>query len=269
MANYVLTIMVDIGVELRTSLVEEYANERKPTDGEIYRKIRQYEGDYDETFRERWFELGELEQPRNGKPSPQEDRQDLSPLRLKYRSEEPAYRYVVDAVVASDAITYEALVEPLRLGTLGSAIDPHPTPPVAEDTSVPDSSVAGLMPLRAVEQRPPQQYIEIELWSLERGEWRRSDRLRVDPLDPSPLERVAQKYLWKNYSLYDKNLHNLRPAQCYRAATADGSNAFFIVSEYEEKKLAAEGRVVKEKKLLGMASRVLDRVEGGRYPRFS
>ncbi|KAJ5588730.1 hypothetical protein N7537_011408 [Penicillium hordei] len=214
-------------------------------------------------------ELGELEQPRNGKPSPQEDRQDSSPLRLEYRSEEPAHGHVVDAVVASDAITHEALVEPLRPGTPGSAIDPHPTPPVAEDTSVPDSSVAGLMPSRAVEQRPPQQHIEIELWSLERGEWRRSDRLRVDPSDPSPLERVAQKYLWKNYSLYDKNLHNLRPAQCYRAATADGSNAFFIVSEYEEKKLAAEGRVVKEKKLLGMASRVLDRVEGGRYPRFS
>jgi hypothetical protein len=55
MANDVLTIMADIGAELRTSLVEEYANERKPTDGEIYRKIRQYEGDYDETFRERWF----------------------------------------------------------------------------------------------------------------------------------------------------------------------------------------------------------------------
>ncbi|KAJ5437607.1 hypothetical protein N7445_006151 [Penicillium cf. griseofulvum] len=62
---------------------------------------------------------------------------------------------------------------------------------------------------------------------------------------------------------------NLRPAQCYRAAIAGGSNAFFIVSEYEEKKLAAEGRVVKEKKLLGMASRVLDRVEGGRYPKLS
>lgn len=45
----------DIGEELRTSLVEEYANEKKPTDGEIYRKIRQYEGDYDEAFRERWL----------------------------------------------------------------------------------------------------------------------------------------------------------------------------------------------------------------------
>lgn len=38
-----------------TSLVEEYSNEKKPTDGEIYRKIRQYEGEDNEAFRERWF----------------------------------------------------------------------------------------------------------------------------------------------------------------------------------------------------------------------
>jgi len=50
-----LTIKVDIGNELRTSLVEEYANQKKPTDGEIYRKIRQYEGEGNEAFRERWF----------------------------------------------------------------------------------------------------------------------------------------------------------------------------------------------------------------------
>lgn len=51
----VLTINQDIGEELRTFLVEEYANQKKPTDGDIYRKIRQYEGEYDEAFRERWF----------------------------------------------------------------------------------------------------------------------------------------------------------------------------------------------------------------------
>lgn len=34
-----LIINVDIGEELRTSLVEEYANQKKPTDGEIYHKI--------------------------------------------------------------------------------------------------------------------------------------------------------------------------------------------------------------------------------------
>lgn len=50
-----LTINVDIGEELRTSLIEEYANQKKPTDGQIYRKIRQYEGEDNESFRQRWF----------------------------------------------------------------------------------------------------------------------------------------------------------------------------------------------------------------------
>ncbi|KAG2016787.1 hypothetical protein GB937_005988 [Aspergillus fischeri] len=43
----------EIGEELRTSLVEEYANQKKPTDGEIYRKIQQYEGEGNEAFRQR------------------------------------------------------------------------------------------------------------------------------------------------------------------------------------------------------------------------
>ncbi|PYH76418.1 hypothetical protein BO82DRAFT_426169 [Aspergillus uvarum CBS 121591] len=45
----------DIGEDLKTALVEEYANQKKPTDGEIYRKIRQYEDEGNEAFRERWF----------------------------------------------------------------------------------------------------------------------------------------------------------------------------------------------------------------------
>ncbi|KAJ5974841.1 hypothetical protein N7481_008548 [Penicillium waksmanii] len=45
----------DIGEELRAALVEEYSNQKKPTDGEVYRKIRQYEGEGNEAFRERWF----------------------------------------------------------------------------------------------------------------------------------------------------------------------------------------------------------------------
>ncbi|CEO59622.1 hypothetical protein PMG11_04291 [Penicillium brasilianum] len=35
--------------------LDEYANQKKPSDGEIYRKIRQYEGEDNEAFRERWF----------------------------------------------------------------------------------------------------------------------------------------------------------------------------------------------------------------------
>lgn len=72
-----------------------------------------------------------------------------------------------------------------------------------------------------VEAPQPPAFVEISFWSYKREEWKRSDSLRVDPSDPSPVERIARKYSWKNYSLYDRDLQSLSPAQCYRAATVD------------------------------------------------
>jgi hypothetical protein len=198
-----------------------------------------------------------------------EDRQDPSSSSSENLQEESVTREVLDLAAASETTSDEAPAEHVHPGSPGPVVDHPPPPPVVKDLRSHTPSAADHMPSRTAEDRVLQNHIEIQLWSLERGEWRRSDRLRIDPSDPSLMERVAQKYLWKNYSLYDKDLHNLRPAQCYRAATADGSNALFVVSEHEEKKLAAEGRLVKEKNLLWMASRVLDRVEDGRDPRHS
>lgn len=50
-------------------------------------------------------------------------------------------------------------------------------------------------------------------------------------------------------------------AQCYRAATVDGNNAIFLISEHDEQKLAADGPLVKNKQLLSLVSRGLDRAE--------
>ncbi|KAA8652086.1 DUF3723 domain-containing protein [Aspergillus tanneri] len=100
--------------------------------------------------------------------------------------------------------------------------------------------------------------VEISFWAFQQEQWVQTDRLQVDPLDPSLVERVARKYTWKKYSLYDKNLQSLSPAQCYRAATVDGNNAVFLISEQEEQRLAAEGRLTKDKQLLSLVSRVLD-----------
>lgn len=117
-------------------------------------------------------------------------------------------------------------------------------------------------PLNPVEaSSPAAALVELSFWSFERGEWKQSDRLRVDASDPSPVERIARKYSWKNYSLYDRNLQSLSPAQCYRAATVDGNNAIFLISEHEEQRLAAEGRLIKDRQLLSLVSRVLDRAE--------
>lgn len=61
-------LLIDISKDLRTSLIEEYSNEKKPTDGEIYRKIRQYESDRNRVLRQKWlirfskWKRGRLEQ---------------------------------------------------------------------------------------------------------------------------------------------------------------------------------------------------------------
>ncbi|PCG89751.1 hypothetical protein PENOC_105170 [Penicillium occitanis (nom. inval.)] len=45
----------DISTELRTTLIEEYANKRQPNDREIYRKIRQYQQEHNAHFQRRWW----------------------------------------------------------------------------------------------------------------------------------------------------------------------------------------------------------------------
>ncbi|KAJ5900386.1 uncharacterized protein N7473_004456 [Penicillium subrubescens] len=120
-----------------------------------------------------------------------------------------------------------------------------------------DESRAG----EADSSQPQQGPVEIQFLALEREQWRQSDRLLVDPSDPSPLERLARKYLRKGYSLYDAYLQHLRPAQCFRAATVDGENSIFMISEHEERELVAAGRLTQERLLLTMASQALDRIE--------
>ncbi|KAH3487946.1 hypothetical protein KXW24_005904 [Aspergillus fumigatus] len=45
----------DISQDLQHALVDEYANERHPTDGEVYRKIRQYQHESNALFQNRWW----------------------------------------------------------------------------------------------------------------------------------------------------------------------------------------------------------------------
>ncbi|KAL2374952.1 hypothetical protein RJZ57_000560 [Blastomyces gilchristii] len=92
--------------------------------------------------------------------------------------------------------------------------------------------------------------VKISFWSLTRGQWRRTECLEVDPLDHSPVERAASENTCKKFSLYDMNIQSLSPAQCFRAATADGNNRIFLLSEEEGRKLTAEGRLIPDKKLL-------------------
>ncbi|KAH1519476.1 hypothetical protein CDV57_01297 [Aspergillus fumigatus] len=45
----------DISQDLQNALVDEYANEKPPTDGEVYRKIRQYQHESNALFQNRWW----------------------------------------------------------------------------------------------------------------------------------------------------------------------------------------------------------------------
>ncbi|PGG96174.1 hypothetical protein AJ79_09706 [Helicocarpus griseus UAMH5409] len=88
----------------------------------------------------------------------------------------------------------------------------------------------------------PSPYVQISFLLWERGEWRQTNCLTVDYSNLSQVERVAREYTRKKYSLYDINLQSLSPAQCFRAATMDGSNAIFMISEEEERKESKECR---------------------------
>ncbi|KAJ5569045.1 hypothetical protein N7450_011531 [Penicillium hetheringtonii] len=68
---------------------------------------------------------------------------------------------------------------------------------------------------------------------------------------------VARKYSCKGYTLYDVHLHSIRPDHCYRAATADGSNAIFVISAHEEDQLAGAGGLGQLKQLVSMASKAV------------
>ncbi|KAJ5976578.1 hypothetical protein N7481_010285 [Penicillium waksmanii] len=108
-------------------------------------------------------------------------------------------------------------------------------------------------------QASTQELIEIKFWSLERSQWNQSDCLLVDPSDPSPMERLARKYSCKGFTLYDVSLKSLRPAHCYHAATADDTNAIFLISAHEEKAIVAAEGLRMEEKLISMAARVVGR----------
>ena len=45
----------DISPGLQATLIDEYSNEKTPSDGEVYRKVRQYEHEANAQFKKRWM----------------------------------------------------------------------------------------------------------------------------------------------------------------------------------------------------------------------
>ena len=142
-------------------------------------------------------------------------------------------------------------------GTISAPGTPEDSASSFSDVSASPTSSTGA----SKEGLPPADIVEISFWLFERGEWRPTNLVRVNMLDPSPVERIAKKYMWKEYLLYNVNLQSLSFAGCFHTAIADRNNTIFVISEEEESKLVADGQFIKDRRLLYSVSKLLDRVQ--------
>lgn len=55
MIPFISDNFTDISHDLRNTLIDEYANEKAPSDGEVYRKLRQYQNEHNAQFQKRWW----------------------------------------------------------------------------------------------------------------------------------------------------------------------------------------------------------------------
>ena len=81
--------------------------------------------------------------------------------------------------------------------------------------------------------RQTQHSTRITYYVWERGIWRISRTLDVDPSDPSEVERVAVKYMRKQIRLFDTELNILTPRDCFEAAISNGRNTILLIPESE------------------------------------
>ncbi|OBS20599.1 hypothetical protein FPOA_06952 [Fusarium poae] len=56
-----------------------------------------------------------------------------------------------------------------------------------------------------------------------------TDRIMVDPADPSVVQRIAEKYMRKQFCLFDVDYHNLIPKTCFEKVVANGTNTIVVM----------------------------------------
>ena len=75
--------------------------------------------------------------------------------------------------------------------------------------------------------------MRIEFKILRRGVFEHSEDLLVDPTDPSPMIRMAQKHLRKHIGFYDRHNQALDVKTCFEQVTEDGSNLVHLIPDWE------------------------------------
>ena len=78
-------------------------------------------------------------------------------------------------------------------------------------------------------RNPPENSLTITFTSFSKGKWHVTDRIQVDPDDPSEAQRVALKYARNQHArFYNRSLRLVAATQCVRAAMEDGSNVVLM-----------------------------------------
>ena len=65
------------------------------------------------------------------------------------------------------------------------------------------------------------------------GVWRTAYSILVDGSDMSEIERMAKKYMRKQFILFDHELYPLILAGCFQAAIKNGRNTIYLIAERE------------------------------------
>jgi hypothetical protein len=98
--------------------------------------------------------------------------------------------------------------------------------------------------------------VDMHFRYFERGAWIEAVKVRaVSPADTSRVERSAKNYIRRGFSLYDRDLQSLSPAQCFRAAN-EADQTIYMISNDQNKALEKLESVQRHLKLSSAMSTV-------------
>ena len=83
------------------------------------------------------------------------------------------------------------------------------------------------------DQGPDLPRVRIEYKIRDRGVWKVSHTLLVDPSDPSEARRVAIKYMRKRIHMFDTSFRMLTSQTCFEDVTTDGTNTILLIPEWD------------------------------------
>ena len=71
--------------------------------------------------------------------------------------------------------------------------------------------------------------VDFKIW--ERGLWRDVPPLKVDPTDPSEVERIAKKYMRKKIRTLNTKLRMLAPKECFQSVIDDRTHTVLLIAQ--------------------------------------